>query len=624
MCGIAGFTGQGDLRSLERMINAIRYRGPDAQICHCDNEVALSHARLSILDLRPEGNCPMFTADNQIVITFNGEIYNYLALRKDLESRYTFQTTTDTEVLLYLYKEYGVDMLKQINGMFAFAIYDYQKKELFLARDRMGKKPLYYSETSKGFVFASELKALLEHPTIEKKLNLDAVNQYLTFDYVPTPNTIIKDIYKLEAAHYIVVKNNKIVTKSAYWEHRFITNNQIRFQDAVIQLDQLLDNATRIRLMGDVPSGVFLSGGLDSSTIAYYAQKNSSRPIKTFSIGFQDSSYDETNYAKQVADHLGTDHHTRVLTSQHTLALIDKIYSLVDEPFADASLIPTFFLSQYTREHVTFALGGDGSDELQAGYPTFISNKFKYLFSKLPLPVIRALTGTMNKTLPSSDKNISFDFKVKQFLRGFISKKEHIHQLWLGSFLPHEKQQLFTSDAYSLLKDRLGLSHIDEVYSRLPNEWSDLNKVIYYYYQTYLQDDILVKVDRASMYNSLEVRAPFLDRSVVEFYNTLPDNFRQKGFQGKYILKKLMQDKLPKEIVFRNKKGFGIPLSDWIRNDLKSEIETILLLPDSYFNPGYIKNLLQEHLSKKSNHRKLIWNLYILKRYLKQNDLLGS
>ena len=620
MCGIAGFMGEGDRRVLENMIYSIRYRGPDSQSCYIDEEIALAHARLSILDLRPEGNCPMFTPDKRLSITFNGEIYNYLDLKNKLERKYSFRTTTDTEVLLYLYKEYGVGMLDKLNGMFAFAIYDYDKKELFLAKDRMGKKPLYYTETENCFVFASEVKSMLLHPSVKKELNVEAVNQYLTFDYVPTPNSIIKNIFKLEAAHYLVVKNNKIVKKASFWENDFVQNNEISFHDAVLKLDELLNESTASRLMSDVPLGVFLSGGLDSSTIVYYAQKNSLQKIKSFSIGFEDKSYDEASYANQVARHLGTDHFNKVLTPKHTLELIDEIYNQMDEPFADASLIPTYFLSKFARLHVKVALGGDGSDELQAGYSTFISDKFKEPLATMPSAFSKGLLNIANVLLPVDDRNISFDFKVKQYLRGFLSDRNHIHQLWLGSFLPEEKMLLFNIEVIDKLQDVSGLDIIDKHFSKTKSSWSEFEKITYYYYQTYLLDDILVKVDRASMFNSLEVRAPFLDKNVVEFMNSLPKKFKIDGFKSKAILKKLMEDKLPDNIVYRSKKGFGIPLSDWIRKDLREEIESVLLKEDQYFNIKYIQLLLNEHHTKKFNHRKLIWNLFILKKYLQANN----
>jgi len=616
MCGIAGFFGKGNYDDGMRMIQKIRHRGPDYQgVIHKEN-ICLAHARLSIIDLSSSANQPMFSYSENSCIVFNGEIYNYLELKKELlnAGKYQFHTTSDTEVLLYLYEEYGIKLLDKINGMFAFAIYDFRKKELFLAKDRMGKKPLYYSHAKDGtFVFASELKSVIQHPSIAKEINYEALNQYLTFDYVPTPNSIFKNIFKLEPSSYLIVKNGSISQKNQYWQHSFNTNFSVSFQDAKRELDQLLNKATASRLMSDVPLGVFLSGGLDSSTIAYYAQKNSSQKIKTFTIGFQDKSYNETDYAQEVSAYLGTEHHCSILTPQKTIELIEKIYPMVDEPFADASLIPTYYLSKFTREKVTVALGGDGSDELLTGYPTFIADKFKTPLQYFPKTFINGLLSLTN-LLPANDKNISFDFKLKQYLRGFTSTKNHTHQLWLGSFLPAEKKKLFKPEIYHALQDKSGLDIIDRHFEKTIGT-NEFYKIIYYYYHTYLLDDILVKVDRASMYNSLEVRAPFLDKNVVEFLNTLPKSFKQKGLNGKYILKQLMKDKLPGNIIHRPKKGFGIPLSDWIRNDLKKPIEEILLTDNEYFNKKYIAQIFNEHNTKKANHRKLIWNLYMFRMW---------
>lgn len=616
MCGIAGFQGQGTTHDLEQMIQSIGYRGPDYQGTDLQQGVGLAHARLSIIDLRPEGNQPMQTADGQLRLIFNGEIYNYLDIRKDLlaTGKYNFRSSSDTEVVLYAYREYGLDFLKRISGMFALAIYDAQTEELLLARDRAGKKPLYYTETSTSFVFGSELKALLKHPNVSKELNLEALNQYLTFDYVPTPNSIIKNVHKMEAGHYLMVKNHRVIKSAPYWEHQFSTNNNISFESATAKLDELLDAATARRLMSDVPLGVFLSGGLDSSAIAYYAQKNSSKPIETFSIGFEDRSYDEADYARQIAQHLGTSHHQEILTAAQTVKLVEEIYPKVDEPFADASLIPTTFLSHFTRQHVTVALGGDGSDEFLGGYPTFISDHFKGWLKAFPAGMHQLTSKVVGAVLPASDKNISFDFKVKQFLRGGFAGDNHIHQLWLGGFVPQEKQQLFKPAIYDQLQDKAGLQLIDKHFAQSPAQ-DDFHRIAYYYYKTYLLDDILVKVDRASMYNSLEVRAPFLDTEVMEFLNRLPRSYKQQGTNGKRILKKAMEGKLPHNIIYRPKKGFGIPLSDWIRKDLKAVIEDRLLGPNELFDTNYIKRLLDEHQAGKANHRKLIWNLFMFETW---------
>ncbi|MGP8215156.1 MAG: asparagine synthase (glutamine-hydrolyzing) [Bacteroidia bacterium] len=618
MCGIAGFVGKGSEDYLGRMINSIRYRGPDFQGTLFSENVGLAHARLSIIDLSPDARQPFFSADKSLVIVFNGEIYNYGSLKKDLMrlGKYTFRTNSDTEVLLYLYQEYGVKCFDMVNGMFAFAIYDFTKKQLLLARDRMGKKPLYYSVINGTMIFASELKAILRHPSIIKELNLDAVNEYLTFDYIPTPHTIFKNINKLEASQYIIFGDGKIISKKAYWSADF-HEQKISFSEAVTTLDVLLNNAVSCRLMSDVPLGVFLSGGLDSSTVAYYAQKGASSQINTFSIGFSEKSYDESNYAELVAKQLGTCHHYGILSANTSLDLIPEITSKLDEPFADPSIIPTYFLSKFTRKHVTVALGGDGSDELLAGYPTFISDRFLKAFSLLPKPLMKSFSNLTN-LLPPSDKNISLDFKLVQFFKGFEEENQYIHTLWLGSFIPSLKTKLFTSVARGKITNHNGLECIDKYLEDVPNA-DRFNRLLYSYYRTYLLEDILVKVDRASMYNSLEVRAPFLDVNVVEFLNSLPKSYKIRWLSGKYILKELIRNKLPDEIIDRPKKGFGIPVSLWLRNELKEKMEYYLseerIRKHGIFEHSYINRLKQEHLELKHNHRKLLWNLLIFEMW---------
>lgn len=556
MCGIAGFVGKGTESDLKGMISAISYRGPDYLGTDMIENVGLAHARLSIIDLSPEARQPFYTPDKSVAMVFNGEIYNYLQLKEELLklNKYSFRTTSDTEVLVYMYQEYGIKLLDKINGMFAIAIYDFQKKQLFLARDRMGKKPVYYTLIDGTLIFASELKAILKHPLVKKDLNYDAINEYLTFEYIPTPNTIFKNIHKLEASNYLLFKDGRITAKEAYWHVNF-TQQNISFTDAITKLDTLMTDAVSSRLMSDVPLGVFLSGGLDSSAIAYYAQKTAKSQINTFSIGFSEKSYDESNYARLVAKKLGTQHHEEMLSASTSLSLIPDIINKLDEPFADPSIIPTYFLSRYTRKQVIVALGGDGSDELLAGYPTFISDKFLKPVGIMPKALIKAMSGLSAGLLPPSDKNISLDFKLTQFFKGFEEKRQYAHTLWLGSFTPSLKNKLFTQSAKDKITNGNGLNSVDRYLADVPNV-SEFNQLLYTYYRTYLLEDILVKVDRASMYNSLEVRAPFLDTKVVEFLNSLPKSYKIQGFNGKRLLKELMRDKLPNEIIDRPKKGF--------------------------------------------------------------------
>jgi asparagine synthase (glutamine-hydrolysing) len=615
MCGIAGFIGIGTESTLIEMVTSISHRGPDYQGAYFNDSVGLAHARLSIIDLDSRSNQPFFSPDKKIAIVFNGEIYNYLSLKEDLlkTQKYYFNTTSDTEVLLYAYMEFGIKFLEKVHGMFAFGIYDFNKKELLLARDRMGKKPLYYTIQNNTLIFASELKAIVKHSLVNKELNFDAINEYLTFDYVPGPNTIFKNIHKLDAASYLIFREGKIQKMSAFWKVSF-SSIDISYEDAICEFDHLFNKAVKDRLMSDVSLGVFLSGGLDSSSVAYYAQKNSSQKIKTFSIGFSEKSYDESSYARMVSAKLGTEHYEQFLSARQSLELLPEITDKLDEPFADPSIIPTYFLSKFTKQYVTVALGGDGSDELLAGYPTFISEQFASFFHALPNAVHQTLK-VGSSFLPISDENISIDFKVKQFLKGFEEEKKYTHTLWLGSFTPIMKNKLFTKEIKNKIKNNNGLGIIDRYWEEAnTNEY--FNKLLYTYYRTYLLEDILVKVDRASMYSSLEVRAPFLDTKVVEFLSCLPKEFKIQGNNGKRILKDLMRNKIPNDIIDRPKKGFGIPVSMWLRNELHDLMQDMLserrIKNQGIFNPDFVKSLVNNHLSKKQNNRKLLWNILIL------------
>jgi asparagine synthase (glutamine-hydrolysing) len=620
MCGIAGFQGKGTKADAARMIACINYRGPDLQAATLIGDTALAHARLSIIDLSHGADQPMADAEGRFTIVFNGEIYNYRELRDALIKKgRVFRTASDTEVLLHLYAEHGEALLPMLNGMWAFAIHDARDNSLFLARDRMGKKPLHYTESNGTFVFGSELKAVLAHPAVKHGIDLHALNEYLTFEYVPTPRSIVQGVRKLRPGHGLRVRGGRAEAEHPYWSPDF-SKVKLPVGEAMARLDETLGKATQRRLMSDVPLGVFLSGGLDSSTVAYYAQRASSQRIKTFSIGFKESSYDESTYARSVADHLGTDHHVQILSEQDSLDLIAPLYATLDEPFADASLIPTHLLSQFTRQQVTVALGGDGSDELLAGYPTFIADRYRRFMGALPKGLIRLMQGTA-ALLPASDSNISLDFKIKQFLRGFGHGPQHVHTLWLGSFTPAEKKQLFTREVLAELSSSNGLEPIDALLGAAPPKGRPLDVTTYTYLLTYLLDDILFKVDRASMYSSLEVRAPFLDVEVVELLNSLPESMKRPAAGGKWLLKELMRGKLPDTIIIRPKKGFGIPLSGWLRGPLRPLCEELLspeaIRAGGLFNVACIEQLKRQHFTRKANHRKLLWTLMVFQMWVK-------
>lgn len=621
MCGIAGFQGTGSLDDARRMIARIAYRGPDFQDACMIANTALAHARLSIIDLSHSANQPMMDVDGRLTVVFNGEIYNYKTLRDALIAKgRSFRTASDTEVLLHLYALHGERMLTLLNGMFAFALHDAHDGTLLLARDRLGKKPLYYTETDGTFVFGSELKAVLAHPSVRQQVDLTALNQYLSFEYVPAPLCIVQGVRKLEPGHRILVREGRIVRDEAYWSID-LTTKRIAEPHALARLDNVLRSATQRRLMSDVPLGVFLSGGIDSSAVAWYAQQCSEQPIATFSIGFEEASYDESEHAQLVADRIGSVHHVEILRQRESLELIPELYATLDEPFADASLIPTHLLSRFARKHVRVALGGDGSDELLTGYPTFGADHLRKPFGAMPTPLISALKGLAD-LLPASDKNISFDFKVKQFLRGFGSGKNHVHTLWLGGFTAEEKLALLTPHVWAELHGATGLEPIDDLLRKSPWGKGDLDEIIYVYLRTYLPDDILFKVDRASMYASLEVRSPFLDVEVVEFINSLPVDLKRRGANGKYLLKRLMRGKLPDAIIDRPKKGFGLPMSAWLRGALKPLCEDLLdprrIRQEGYFNPPYVERLKREHMTGRANHRKLLWTLMVFQLWLRQ------
>lgn len=612
MCGITGYLGKGDQSTLKRMADVIAHRGPDDDGFFIDGPVGLGFRRLSIIDVGG-GHQPMFNEDHTVAVVFNGEIYNYGELRDELRQRgHAFATTSDTEVIVHGYEEYGPKIFSRLNGMFAIALWNVRTRELLLARDRLGKKPLYYGTFGDTLVFGSELKAILQHPVARRELDFSSLAKYLVFDYVPTPHSIFHRIRKLPEGSYAVVRMGEQVQVHRYWDLAFRPSSVTTQAEVIKQLDALLADAVKRRLVADVPLGVFLSGGIDSSAVAAYAQALSSKPVQTFSVGFEEPTYDESRYAKLVASHLHTEHHHAMLRPQETLELIPKLADLMDEPLADASLIPTYLLSKFTRQRVTVALGGDGGDELFLGYPTFQAERWYQMMRALPRPARQALANGVQH-LPTSFGYLSLDFKLKRFAQGLLAPDDLRHQTWLGSatagqlplLLTHQAQSnVGTSDAYADLRARL---------SQVPNSASVWQRFTYEYLKGYLMDQVLVKVDRASMFASLEVRAPMLDYRLVEFVANLPDHLKLHGNTTKYLLKRLMTGRLPDEIIHRRKQGFAIPIAGWLAGELQPMARELLspnqLKEQGIFNPDYITRLLDEHTARRADHRKLLWNL---------------
>lgn len=625
MCGIAGYYGTGDRNILERMSEALCHRGPDGKGFFVKDNIGLAHRRLSIIDLSVAASQPMANEAGDVQLVFNGEIYNFKELREELSNCHNFKSGSDTEVIIHLYEEIGLEVFSKIQGMFAIALYDLKSRKLILARDRMGKKPLYWSLADKTLIFASELKALLQHPAFKKELDLRSLNKYLFYEYVPTPSSIFKKTYKLEPGHYLVFDGVNII-KNKYWDISFSRQDlKLSPEEALIGLDKRMNDAVAARLVSDVPLGIFLSGGIDSSSIAYYAQKNSFSKIKTFSIGFEDKSFDESKYARQIAKFLSTEHYEKILTAKDSLDLIPRIGDLLDEPMADASIIPTYLLASFTKQKVTVALGGDGGDELFCGYDTFVAERMAELYEKLPDFFRKNIIEKAVASLPTSFSNISFDFKAKRFISGFYEDKKHRQQIWLGSFGRVAREKLFMGDVWRSLAKENEFEEVDNYLQNLGGE-SHYNQLIYLYLRTYLMDDILVKVDRASMYNSLEVRSPLLDTELVDFVNGLPLDWKLKGFTTKYLFKKLLTGKLPKDIVWRKKKGFGIPLASWLSKELKTFTLDLLgearIKQQGLFDYAYINKLLEDHFSCRADNRKLIWSLIVFQLW--HEKWLGS
>ena len=648
MCGITGWINLENNRSqtseavLHAMCERMKHRGPDSEGLWTDETVALGMRRLSIIDLHT-GEQPVYSEDRSIVVVMNGELYNFREVRADLEKHgHKFETQTDTEILPHLYEEYGEAMLEHINGMFAFALWDTRKQKLLIARDKFGEKPLYYGVFDGKLVFASEPKVLLANPAVKSEINLDALRQYLSFDYVPAPHSIYKGISKLPAAHFLTVEKGEIKTRR-YWnlswqkggnasanERANSTNGTLprghvsAFNESANELRELLADAVRMRLVSDVPLGILLSGGVDSSTVAAFATQFSTEKVKTFSIGFEEDSFDESKYARQVATHLNTEHYEEKLSVEKAADLITEIGTWLDEPLSDGSLIPTLLLSRFVRKHVTVALGGDGGDEIFAGYPMYYAHKVADIYCKIPRVLRNNLIEPIVNSLPVSTKNMSFDYKAKRFVAASKYDTVTRHHSWFGSFSIDEQTELLSKDVLAqtsndIYKDAKDLLKICDATNEIEQmQFLDINY--------YMAEDILTKVDRASMAVSLEVRAPFLDPRVAQFAASIPLEYKLKGSQGKYILKKAVEPLLPKNILHRPKKGFGIPIAEWLKGRLNPLMHDLLdskrLNEQGLFNAEFVQKLIREHETNAASHHKQLWTLLVFQLWY-DNFLVG-
>ncbi|MBS2031304.1 MAG: asparagine synthase (glutamine-hydrolyzing) [Deltaproteobacteria bacterium] len=633
MCGIAGevwLKGAPDAGAVRRMTAALVHRGPDAEGIFTSGEVALGHRRLSILDL--EGGAQPLTRDG-VTIAFNGEAYEFAELRETLRAKgHAFTSRSDTEVVLRAYLEWGEQFVERVHGMFALAIWDAPKRKLVLARDRLGKKPLSYALASGGafqagelregasleanrIVFGSELKALRAHGGVPLELDRTALVQYLAAEYVPAPRSIHARIHKLPAG-CVAVLDAKGFSLRRYWELPAPDASlaSLSVDEAAGELLRLLDQAVARRLVADVPVGVFLSGGVDSTAITALAVKHK-RPLSTFSIGFSEASFDESAFAQLAADRLGTQHHCERLSGKACLDLLPDAVASLDEPFADPSFLPTLLLSRFVRKHVTVALAGDGGDELFAGYDPFLAHRPAALMARLPHAALAAMERAVGK-LPASARNMSLDFRLKRLFRGLSVEPTLRHQAWIGALAPSELREV-------LAPELAALAEPDVVYREplaeaaraeaLGVESGSVDEALRFYLGRYLADDILVKADRASMAASLEVRAPFLDTHVVEYAARLPWQTKLTLTRTKVVLKRALTELVPAEILARPKKGFGIPVAQWIRGPLRPLYEDLFsegsLASSGVFAPGPARALLERHLRGEADLRKPLWTM---------------
>jgi asparagine synthase (glutamine-hydrolysing) len=616
MCGIAGFivkeknapAAEREIL-LDRMCRVIEYRGPDEQGAVVAGRAALGMRRLSIIDLK-SGQQPIYNEDGNLAIVFNGEIYNYRELKTRLERRgHKFKTNSDTETILHAFEEYGADCVSHLRGMFAFAIWNKSDESLFIARDRVGKKPLFYALTERGnFVFGSELKVLLTHGEISKEIDFAALDAYLTFGYVPEEFCIFKNVHKLLPGHFLTFKNGEIRTRK-YWDFDYKQVSNIKTEAEYVEiLREKIREAVKIRLISEVPLGAFLSGGVDSSSVVAMMSQILDAPVKTFSIGFNEDSFNELKFARIAAKHFQTEHHEFIVTPDLVETVDDLVWHF-DEPFADSSALPTFMVSKMARDYVTVVLSGDGGDELFAGYTRYVVDRRRSgAAANLP-PFVRKNLRLLSERLPHGARGRNYLYNVSlDAVDRYIDSISQYNAL--------RKKSLYSKDLRSKLNGDSGASRYRKIALGVATG-NAIDNLLYLDSKTYLPADILTKVDRMSMAASLEARVPLLDHELIEFVTReIPANLKMKGFETKYIFKKAMEGIVPREILHREKQGFGVPIEEWINNQLRARIRETLLerrtLERGYFEKSYIETLLDEHSKRRRDHSHALWILWML------------
>jgi asparagine synthase (glutamine-hydrolysing) len=616
MCGIAGFVSRSEFAGeqaaeasvvLDRMCRIIAHRGPDDQGTLVTGAAALGMRRLSIIDLAG-GRQPMSGCDPRITLVFNGEIYNYRELRRDLEARgHSFKTNSDTEAILHGYEEHGTACVEHLRGMFGIAIWDERTRSLFVARDRAGKKPLYYTLTPEGtLVFGSELKSLLQHPEVRREVSPEALDAYLSFGYVPDPLSIFKDVHKLPPGCHLTFADGRVTVRQ-YWDFPFEPEEGRTEDDWVEELRVLLDEAVRVRLVADVPLGAFLSGGVDSSAVVGLMARAGDRPVKTFSIGFREDSYDELKYARVAAERFGTEHHEFTVTPD-VCAVVDELVWHFDEPFADSSALPTYMVSKMARDYVKVVLSGDGGDELFAGYTRYAVDQRRSGFARLPRVVREGLMQPLGRRLPHGARGRNFIHNVAlDPVDRYVEEVSVFTRLNKPSLYTEEfRRRLGASDPAALFLEHAARARTGE----------PLDALLYLDAKTYLPGDILTKVDRMTMAVGLEARAPLLDHKLIEFVGRVPARFKMRGLETKHLFKRAVEGLVPDEILRRPKQGFGVPIQHWINSELRGRTRETLLdaraTGRGYTDTSYVRLLLDEHERGRRDHATELWALFVL------------
>lgn len=626
MCGIAGILNfdqsRPDRDVIQSMTNAIRHRGPDGQGLHVSAPIALGHRRLAILDLSSAGSQPMSNEEKTVWITYNGEIYNFMDVRRELEScGHHFRSSTDTEVVIHAYQEWGVDCLKRLNGMFAFGLWDEGQQRLWLVRDRLGVKPLFYARLPRALVFGSEIKALLEHPAVDRKIDFEALAYYLALNYTPAPYTLFDGVRQLLPGHYLLVDSSGRMEDTEYWDLAYREGNYRKEQDYIEEFCSLLEDSVRLRLVSDVPFGAFLSGGIDSSSVAYWMSCSMHEPVKTFSIGFHEAAFNELRYARQVSELIHDEHHEQAVTAQ-AAAILPELVWHAEEPTADSSMVAVYYLAQMTRQHVKMALSGDGADEIMAGYETYQAYYLHRLYRSVPRWIRRGILTPLVMAIPVSEGKVALDFKLRRFVGSGEYSSEDAHALWRMIFGAEDRSRLLAP----IWHQQLARADVLELYRAAfarTNARDPLNRMLYVDTRFYLPNDMLVKVDRMTMAHGLEARGPFLDYRLAEFVASVPPGLKLKGLrQKKYLLKAAMRGRLPDSILDRKKEGFNLPNAAWLRGDLRTfaadHLSPRRIKEMGFLDASVVQTLADDHFKGTADNSHQLWCLLTLSLWWQQ------